>query len=604
MSLHETTARVSTRQEGLGPYTADDIDRYYAEGSWQDAVLYDLAFAGAQAHPDRNFVSDGEVSYSYGELRTDAVLLAAALAGLGVGRGDRVAAQMPNWSEFAVIAVALSRLGAVLVPIMPIFRHEEVGYVLRHSGARILIGPAHFHRFDHLAMYGELSERLPGLEHILVVRPEPSDALTGARDLAAVIDEVRAAHPSQSDVHALDSTLGPAAGPDDGSVVIYTSGTTSRPKGCYHSFNTFHATSKGMIDTLGVTENDVFFNPSPVSHTTGLVTGLIVPMLAGGSTHFMPAWDPADGLARIRDNGCTITVTSTTFLSTVMEAYDPRVDDLSSMKRWICAGAPIPGSLVQAARSTFPGCAILSLYGRSENLITSMCGPSDPPERSVLSDGGALPGAEIRIVDEAGRELSHGESGDIAYRGPSHMLGYFRDAEQTRALFTPDGFSRSGDLGVMDAAGSVRVNGRLKDIIIRGGINISSREVEDLLITHPAIRDAAVVSMPDARLGERACAFIVCEPGHEGPTLEQVSEFLRGKKIAVQKHPERIEVIAELPLTPVGKVSKAILRDRIREILAEDASRDASGEVDDHLAERRAGLDHGEGIGATFDRMP
>ncbi|WIE55743.1 AMP-binding protein [Curtobacterium sp. MCBD17_003] len=546
----------------LGNYTAEQVERYYANGDWQDGVLIDIVRDRADAHPERTFVTDGTLTLTYGQLREDAIRLAVGLRGLGVERGDRVVVQMPNWAEFATIVVALSRLGAILVPTMPIFRHDEVGYVLEHSEAKVVIGPHVFHRFDHLAMFTALKDRIPTLDHVVVARAEYPDALDGAIDLASLAAE--------GDLDELDASLGDTAGPDDGCLVVYTSGTTSRPKGCFHTFNTIHAAARLLNERLHVDEGDVMFNPSPVSHSTGLITGLLMPLMVGGGTHFMPVWAPDEGIERIREYGCTITVTSTTFLTTVMEAFDPERHDLSSMRYWVCAGAPIPGAVVQSARAMFPSCQILSLYGRSENMTTALCAPEDAPEKSVLSDGRALADSVVKVVDEDGVEVPAGTSGDIAYQGPSHMLGYYRDPEQTAALFTPDGFSRSGDLGVMDADGFVRVSGRIKDIIIRGGINISSREVEDLLGEHPAVRTVAVVAMPDPRLGERSCAFVVVAPGHDEPSLSDLTDFLRSKQIAVQKLPERLVVIDELPMTPVGKVRKNVLRDRIASMLAEE----------------------------------
>lgn len=548
----------------LGRYTAEQVEQYCAAGDWQDRVLYDLVAERAGLHPDRVYVTDGDNTVTYGRLREDAVRLASGLRGLGVGKGDRVVVQMPNWAEFATIVVALSRLGAILVPTMPIFRHDEVGYVLRHSEASVVIGPQAFHRFDHLDMYRSLAADIDTLQHIVIARADYPSQLDGALDLATLFVD--------GDLEELDAALGETAGADDGALVVYTSGTTSRPKGCFHTFNTIHAAAKLLNDRLHVDEHDVMFNPSPVSHSTGLITGLLMPLLAGGGTHFMPVWQPDEGIDRIREFGCTITVTSTTFLTTVMEAFDPARHDLSSMRYWVCAGAPIPGSVVQAARAMFPSCQILSLYGRSENMTTSLCAPEDAPEKSVTSDGRALADSAVQVVDEDGVPVPVGESGDIAYRGPSHMLGYYKDAAQTDELFTPDGFSRSGDLGHLDADGFVRVSGRIKDIIIRGGINISSREVEDLLAEHPAVKDVAVVAMPDARLGERSCAFIVVAAGQSEPSLGELTDFLRAKQIAVQKLPERVEVIDALPMTPVGKVRKNVLRDQIAAALLAEAN--------------------------------
>lgn len=542
----------------LGPHTAADRDRYYAEGWWQDRVLYDFLKAGAAEHPERVCVSDGTLTATYGSLRDDVVRLATGLRSLGVERGDRVAVQLPNWVEFATIMLALSRLGAILVPIMPIFRQEEVGYILRHSEAVVVIGPAFFHKFAYGALYQELRPSAPALRDIVLVR---SDDPVLADDFIA-FDTLFA----EGDVEELDAALGATATADDGCLLVYTSGTTSRPKGCYHTFNTIHAATRGIIDLFGITPDDVAFNPSPVAHSTGLATGLVMPIIAGAGTHLQPEWNADEGLQRIERYGCTFTFTATTFLSTAMEAYQEGRHDVSTMRYWICAGAPIPGPVVQAARALFPGLSILSLYGRSENFATTMCGPDDAPERSVTSDGRVVPGGVLKVVGPDDAEVPIGEEGDLAFRGPSLMLGYYREPAETELTYTPDGFSKSGDLGFVDEAGYARVTGRVKDIIIRGGLNISAREVEDLLSGHPGIRAIAVVAMPDPRLGEKACAFVVVNEGHD-LTLEVVTGFLLEQRVAVQKLPERLEIVDALPMTAVGKVRKNVLREVITEKL-------------------------------------
>ncbi len=276
----------------LGPHTAADRDRYYAEGWWQDRVMYDFLKAGAAEHPERVFVTDGTSTATYGSLRDDVVRLATGLRSLGVEPGDRVAVQLPNWAEFATIMFALSRLGAILVPIMPIFRQEEVGYILRHSEAVVAIGPAFFHKFAYGAMYQELRPSAPALRDIVLVRSE--DPVL-ADDLIA-FDTLFA----NGDVEELDAALGATATADDPCLLVYTSGTTSRPKGCYHTFNTLHAAARETGDVLEITSDDVAFNPSPVAHSTGLVTGIILPLVAGGGTHFQPVWDRRRGAAAHR----------------------------------------------------------------------------------------------------------------------------------------------------------------------------------------------------------------------------------------------------------------------------------------------------------------
>ena len=304
------------------------------------------------------------------------------------------------------------------------------------------------------------------------------------------------------------------------------------------------ASASAIGYSLDYTENDVQFGPSPITHSTGIVTSVLLPLLSGASSHLMEAWEPKEGLRRVKEYGCTVTVTATAFLEMMMAAYDPAEHDPSSLRIWVCAGSPIPGSVVQRATTMLSGGQVLSLYGRSENMLTTMCRCDRPP-----GTVGHL--GRIRVAGRlgeggrrsAGVEVDRGAEGDIAYRGPSHMLEYYRDPEQTALLFTADGYSRSGDLGVMDADGFVRVTGRLKDIIIRGGLNISARELEDVLISHPGVASVAVVGMPDPRLGERVCVYVVPTPGQPEPSLADLIDLMREKRVSVTKLPERLEIV-------------------------------------------------------------
>ncbi|MEU0463557.1 AMP-binding protein [Amycolatopsis sp. NPDC006131] len=529
-------------------YGEQDIRAFYEAGYWQEDGLSALADARAASHGDKVLVSDGTSGRTYAAVRDQSARLAEGLRRLGVRCGDRVAVQLPNWTEFAVIALAVSRLGAVLVPIMPIYRGAEVGYVLRHAGVKVAITCAEFKGFGHLDMIAGLRADLPDLESLVVVRGEGT----------VTLDEL---------LDAPDTGL-ESPPPDEPFLIVYTSGTTSRPKGCLHTVNTLRASAAAIAKSVRYTEDDVQFGPSPVTHSTGLVTSVVLPMLTGASSHLMEAWEPEEGLQRIAKHGCTAAVTATPFLQMLTAAYDPDRHDASSLRLWVCAGSPIPGSIVRRASEQFAGCRVLSLYGRSENFLTTMCTIDDPPERSATSDGAAIAGASVKIVDELGEEVPRGTEGDIAYRGPSHMLQYYRDPEQTAALFTPDGYSRSGDLGFMDPDGYVRVTGRLKDIVIRGGLNISARELEDLLVDHPKVDEVAVVGMPDERLGERVCAYVVPVAG-QTPTLAELTEYLRGCDVATPKLPERLELLDRLPLTATGKVRKHVLRDDIKAKLTE-----------------------------------
>ncbi|MCW2816137.1 MAG: o-succinylbenzoate--CoA ligase [Nocardioides sp.] len=533
-------------------YSEEDIAAHYAAGFWQQSTLYELVGEKAAERPDATFVFDSTTSYTYGELHESALRLAVGLRRAGIVPGERVAMQLPNWTEFVVASVAASRIGAIIVPIMPIYRGDEVGYVLQHSGASVAITCGDFRGFDHAAMFADLRAQCPDLREVYVARADASLPAGSGRPLAELFVE--------GELDTLAAEAGPRVDPDEGFLIVYTSGTTSRPKGCFHTFNTILSSAAAIATSLDYTEDDVQFGPSPITHSTGLVTSVLLPMLCGAKSYLMEAFDPEEALRRIEQHGCTAAVTATPFLQMLMAAYDPDKHDASSLRLWVCAGSPIPGSVVEKSRELFAGCQTLSLYGRSENFLTTMCTVRDPAEKSATSDGSALAGASIHVVGHDGLELPVGEEGDIAYRGPSHMIEYFRNDEETAALFTPGGYSRSGDLGRMDADGFVRVTGRLKDIVIRGGMNISARELEEHLLSHPSIANAAVVGMPDERLGEKVCAYLVLADGVDSFTLEDLTAYLMEHSVATQKLPERLELVTEFPMTATGKVQKHLLR--------------------------------------------
>ena len=529
-------------------YGRDEIKAFYTAGLWQPLNLYQLIAERAQTVPDQRFCFDSTTSYTYREFHDRVLRVAIGLKREGVNGGDRIVVQLPNWTEFPIIAGALSRLGAILVPIMPIYRGDEVGYILAHSGASGAITCGEFRGFDHAAMFAQLSTEAEHLRFMVEVRGAGGNA-TPFENLVA-----------SGELADLETEGGDANSPDDGFLIVYTSGTTSRPKGCYHSFNTVHASAWSMAGDLGYTNEDVQFGPSPITHSTGLVTSVVLPLLVGAQTHLMEAWDPEEGLRRIEQHGCTAAVTATPFLQMLLNEYDPQHHDASSLRLWVCAGSPIPSAVVEDAQRVLPKCRTLSLYGRSENFVTTMCTLADDPDRAIVSDGSPVKGAAVKIVDTDGHEVPRGDDGDIAYRGPSHMIGYYANQEETEALFTSEGYSRSGDLGRMDVGGYVRVTGRIKDIIIRGGVNISAREIEEHLARHPAIQHVAAVGMPDERLGERVCIYVVLASSVETLTLDELTTYLRNQKVATPKLPERLEIMGALPMTATGKVQKNLLR--------------------------------------------
>ena len=358
-------------------YSAEEARSFYDAGFWRRDTLYEDLVGQAAERPDKTLLFDSTQAYTYAELRDQALRLAVGLRRLGVQPGDRVAVQVPNWAELGLLTVALNRAGAILVPIMPIYRAEEVGYVLSHSEATVAITCEEFKGFRYLDMFADLRAGAPELRQLIAVRA--AEGVSGAVRLEDVFVE--------GDQDALAEELGPDADPDDGFLIIYTSGTTARPKGCFHTVNTLRATAYAMAASLDYGEDDVQFGPSPISHATGLMTSLLLPMIAGASSHLMEAWEPVEGMRRIEKHRCTVSVTATAFLQMMMEVHEPASNDLSSMRTWVCAGSPIPGSVVERAATMLSGGRVLSLYGRSENFLTTMCTVHDPAARSATSDG-------------------------------------------------------------------------------------------------------------------------------------------------------------------------------------------------------------------------
>jgi acyl-CoA synthetase (AMP-forming)/AMP-acid ligase II len=529
-----------------GTYPAETIARFYERGYWTNETLPDVLDRRAAADPDRPLIIDGPTVLTNAQVREAAYRVAAGLRSLGVRAGDRIAVQLPNWPEYVLTYFALARLGAVIVPLMPIYRHKEVAYILGLTGASTYVGTAG-DAFDHLAMVRELRGDLPGLKTIVTVRGAAQPGEVRYEDLAAgsgVPDP---------------ELLGPGPDPDAGHLIGFTSGTESQPKGCFHTWNSYSFTPRTQRLLYEVTPDDIALVVSPPTHTSGLAAGLLKPLVSGAAACLMPKWSPQEALRLIGRHRVTMATGATPFIAMLAEAYDPAVHDVSSFRMFLCGGAPVPAALIARVRQTLGTTKVLPVYGQTESLILTTCVPADTDERAASSSGRAVPGAQVAIVGSAGTPLPAGETGEIWYRTPGAMLGYWRNPETTAAAIGSDGWRHSGDLGYLDAAGYLQITGRIKDMIIRGGVNISSREVEEMLSQHPHVAAAAIVGIPDDRLGERVGAFVVAA-GAE-PTLPELTAFLEERfRLAKQKLPEVLRVLPELPMTATGKVNKQELR--------------------------------------------
>ena len=524
-------------------------DRARLAGHWQDRLV-DAYVAGAAAErPGAVAVVDGAATLTYGHLERSVRAVAASLAALGVGRGEVVSWQLPNWHEAVILHHAVLRLGAVSNPIVPIYRHREVGYILRQAESQVVVVPGDFRGFDYQAMIADLRPGLPSLRHIVAVRPPGQAALR--------FDELLQGDPGFAGTAPRHA--------DDPMLLMFTSGTTAYPKGVVHTHNTLDYECRSIVEVYGLSPDDVVFMPSPVTHITGLLYGLLMPAMLRTRVVLQDVWDATSALRLIEQQRCSFTMAATPFLHGLVHHRDLASFDLTSMRVFACGGADVPPALIRQAGERL-GTTATRVYGSTEFPTLSTSPPDAPPDKRAGTDGRAIGAAEYRIVDDDGADLRAGQSGELLVRGPELFPGYLAASDNDGA-FAPDGWFRTGDLAVADPDGYVSIRGRKKDIILRGGENISATEVENLLFEHPAVREAAVVAMPDPVLTERACAFVVPEAG-QTPTLPELTAFLLGKQLAKQKLPERLELVAELPKTQSGKVQKFRLRELIRDKLA------------------------------------
>jgi cyclohexanecarboxylate-CoA ligase/acyl-CoA synthetase len=349
---------------------------------------------------------------------------------------------------------------------------------------------------------------------------------------------------------------------DDVSSLIFTSGTESKPKGVMHSHNTMMYGTLFMAKMQGLTDQDVIWAPSPLGHGTGFLWGLRQALTLGAKLVMQDIWDAEEALRLIEEERCTFTLTATPFATMLVDTPSVGKRDSSSLRVFASAGAPIPRQLGLDAQEKL-GTLLIGMWGMSECFVGSASAPGDTEDKLWGTDGKAVPGGELAIFDETRtRMLPPGEHGELATRGPHVALGYFKDPERTRETFSPDGWLFSNDLATIDADGYIRIVGRKKDIINRGGLKISAREMEELLLQHPGVKAAAIVGVPDARLGEKSCVFVI--PREENaPTMAELLAFLEERGVAKYKLPEFMVSVKGFPMTPSGKIQKFVLRDGI-----------------------------------------
>lgn len=528
---------------------------YRQQGLWGDASLADYWQQTARAMPDKIAVVDNHgASYTYSALDHAASCLANWMLAKGIESGDRIAFQLPGWCEFTVIYLACLKIGAVSVPLLPSWREAELVWVLNKCQAKMFFAPTLFKQTRPVDLILPLQNQLPQLQQIVGV--DKLAPATSSLSLSQIIAD-------NTPLTTAITTHG-----DELAAVLFTSGTEGLPKGVVLTHNNILASERAYCARLNLTWQDVFMMPAPLGHATGFLHGVTAPLLIGARSVLLDIFTPDACLALLEQQRCTCMLGATPFVYDLLNLVEKQPADLSALRFFLCGGTTIPKKVARECQQR--GIKLLSVYGSTESSPHAVVNLDDPLSRFMHTDGYAAAGVEIKVVDDARKTLPPGCEGEEASRDPNVFMGYFDEPELTARALDEEGWYYSGDLCRMDEAGYIKITGRKKDIIVRGGENISSREVEDILLQHPKIHDACVVAMPDERLGERSCAYVVLKAPHHSLSLEEVVAFFSRKRVAKYKYPEHIVVIEKLPRTASGKIQKFLLRKDIMRRLTQD----------------------------------
>jgi acyl-coenzyme A synthetase/AMP-(fatty) acid ligase len=557
------------RGEGAGEVLVDMVTdpecavAYRRDGHWDATTLSGRLAEAAGRRPAHAAVvdRDGRAVHSYGALARDVSIVAVWLEAQGVGVGDVVSIQLPNWYEFVVLAVATQQVGGVINPLLPIYRRKELLHVFTVAESKVVCTPAHYRNHDHLrATRAVIEESGRSIVHVVVdeERPAPPTAADGS---TVWFGDLLEGDAGEGRGAGSDGGAVPGSGAHGGdrrpgavSELIFTSGTEAAPKAIMHTEQTANFSVRVAAEDLGIGDGDVVWMPSPIGHSTGFNYGVRFALYHGLTLVLQDRWDAGVACDLIAARAASYTLASTTFLQDVVAEAERRGDHrLGSMTRFGCGGSPVPPELVRRAAAC--GIEVLRLYGSTEVLVATWNRPDSPAGKAIDTDGPALSNVEVEVRDENGGVCGPGVAGEIHVRGPNTCVGFYRDPARTAATFAPGGWVRSGDLATVDEDGYLTVVGRKKEIIIRGGLNITPREIEDLLLDFPEVDRAAVVGLPHERLGERVCACVVLAPG-AALDFETMVGRLRAIGLAAYKLPEQLELLESLPVTASGKVQK------------------------------------------------
>lgn len=522
--------------------------RYYREGLWTEKTILDVWEAQAAACWSDTYVTDSKgSSFTYGEVDESASKLAFWLIDQGIEPGDVVSFQMPTWAEFCIVYVACLKAGAVMHPLSIDRRRRSVVQNMNQVASRAYIGPTLFESTDFESLALDARHEVPSLRCLLFVdRLAPVQRGTA---LSAVLQDVGRT-PGRPEVSS-----------DDVACILSTSGSTGKPKAAMLTHNNILFSETSFIAGAGRTKQDVMYMPSPLNHATGFFHGLLSPMILGGRAVLQERFDVEEAVDLVNAERCTWSMGATPFIFDLLNELDRTGKKLESLELFLCGGAPVPGSLVQ--RAWKHGVLLCEVYGSTESCPHVYVPPANCLAWNGSWSGIPYPGIEVRVVDEHRNEVPRGTQGEEASRGPHQFVGYLGDPERTDKALDDEGWFYSGDLCYQDEQGRIRINGRKKEIIIRGGENISAVEVDHLVDGCPGIGDHAAIGMPDERLGEVVCLFAVSENGRCA-TLAEVRDYMRAQEAHEHLLPVRLEFVDEIPHTATGKTRRFLLVEELK----------------------------------------
>ncbi|MFD4929234.1 AMP-binding protein [Peribacillus butanolivorans] len=521
---------------------------------WPNRTILDYLNDAIEKDPDKIAIIDKKSRFTYKELGKLVDRIALGLLNIGLGKGDVISFQLPNWNEFIILHYAVTRIGAISNPLIPIYRDREIGYMVEMAESKMIVVPDSFRGFYYPAMIERLSHKWPSLEHIYVIGDEVPN---GMKSFSSLLEEP---WEERMDASILDEII---HDPNDVTEIIFTSGTTGSPKGVMHTHNTLCVSTNYWIDHLHLTSDDVLFMASTFAHQTGFGYGVRLPTHFGGTGVYQDVWNPNEFIEWIEKEKITFTAGATPFLQDMIQMEGIETYNLNSFRVFVALGAPIPRQLVKEAAEKVRF-KILSGWGQTEDGLVTLTRLEDSAEKLTNTDGVPFPEMELKVVNFEGKICAPNDEGDLLARGPALFVGYLKRIDDTIAEHK-DGWFITGDRAIMDEEGYIRISGRNKDIIIRGGENIPVAYVENVLYEHPDISSVQVIAVPDVRLQEKACACISVRPGKSPITMESLKKFLYEKGLAKQYWPEQLEIMDDFPRTPSGKIQKFRLREMINE---------------------------------------